>query len=254
MRAQVYIDPRPAEHFTRFHERARRGPDWVYDLVRVVVTPIVMLVYRTRCIDSDKVPKLGPAIIAPNHFSFMDHFFAAVYLRRRLQFMGKSQLFRPPLQWVYSHAGVFPIRRGRRDAEAFKTAHAILARGGIVVMYAEGGRSRSEDFGRPRYGLGRLALESGAAVVPTAIAGSSLVRRWTRLRFPSITVQYGDPVRLERVEKPSLEQAQAASEVLFDRTKAVYDSLQRGGRRSAVRAARAARRRAQPTGRRVAAR
>ena len=68
MRAQVYIDPRPAEHFTRFHERARRGPDWVYDLVRVVVTPIVMLVYRTRCIDSDKVPKLGPAIIAPNHF------------------------------------------------------------------------------------------------------------------------------------------------------------------------------------------
>ena len=117
-------------------------------------------------------------------------------------------------------------------------------------MYAEGGRSRSEEFGRPRHGLGRLALESGAPVVPTAIAGSSRVRHWTRLRFPSITVQYGDPVRFEPVEAPSLEQAQVASEMLFDRTKAVYESLHRGGRRSAVRAAR---RRAQPA-RRVAAR
>jgi 1-acyl-sn-glycerol-3-phosphate acyltransferase len=254
LRAQVYIDPRPEEYFARFHERARRGPNWVYGLVRVVATPLALLVYRTRCIDSDKVPGAGPAIIAPNHFSFMDHFFVAVYLRRRVQFMGKSQLFRPPLTWICSHAGVFPIRRGQRDSVAFETAHAVLARGGIVVMYAEGGRSRSEEFGPPRHGLGRLALESGAPVVPTAIAGSSGVRHWMRLRFPSVTVQYGDPVRFEPVEEPSLEQAQAASELLFDRTKAVYDSLHSSGRRSAVRAARAARRRAHPARRRVAAR
>jgi 1-acyl-sn-glycerol-3-phosphate acyltransferase len=173
----------------------------------------------------------------------MDHFFVAVFLRRRVSFMGKSQLFKPPLGWVYTHAGVFPIRRGHGDAEAFETAHAVLRRGEIVVMYAEGGRSRSDDFGTPRPGLGRLALESGVPVVPTAIAGSSRVRQWTRGRFPRVTVQYGDPVRFERVPEASREEAQAASEAIFERTRELYEALRRGGRREAVRASRAARRR-----------
>ena len=63
-------------------------------------------------------------IVAPNHFSFLDHFFVAVYLRRKVQFMAKSQLFKPPMQVVYHNGGVFPVRRGHHDEEAFKTAHA----------------------------------------------------------------------------------------------------------------------------------
>ena len=51
-------------------------------------------------------------IIAPNHFSFLDHFFVAVYLRRKVHFMAKSQLFQPPMQFIYTHGGVFPVRRG----------------------------------------------------------------------------------------------------------------------------------------------
>src|SRR6266513_1448577 len=136
MKPQVYNDPRPAEYFTRFHERARRrGPDWVYELVRLLLTPYLLLLFRARCIDSDNVPADGSAIIAPNHFSFLDHFFVAVYLRRKVQFMGKSQLFKRPMQFVYTHGGVFPVRRGYRDEEAFKTAHAVLNRGDVVLMY-----------------------------------------------------------------------------------------------------------------------
>ncbi len=243
MKPQVYKDPRPAEHFARFHERVRRGrPDWVYELVRVVLTPYLVLFFRTRCIDSDKVPVEGPAIIAPNHFSFLDHFFIAVYLRRKVQFMAKSQLFKRPLQFIYTHGGVFPIRRGHRDDEAFKTAHAILARGDIVVMYAEGGRSRTGELGEPKPGIGRLALESGAPVVPTAIAGSAGVRNWKRLQFPKVTVQYGEALRFEREPSPSREQSQAASQVVFDEIKTLYSGLQQGGRKRAVRAAREARR------------
>ena len=251
MKAQVYKDPRPAEHFDRFHQRTRtRRPDWVYEAVRLVLTPYLLLLYRARCIDSHNIPADGPAIIAPNHFSFLDHFFVAVFLRRKVHFMAKSQLFQRPMQFIFTHGGVFPVRRGHQDQEAFKTAHAILARGDIVVMYAEAGRSRSGELGKPRHGLGRLALESGAPVVPTAIAGTEQARNWKRLQFPKVTVQFGEPVRFERVPEPTKEQAQAASELVFDQVKVLHGRLLTEGRRGAVRAARAARRAAEGAGRR----
>jgi 1-acyl-sn-glycerol-3-phosphate acyltransferase len=253
MKEQVYRDERPAEYFTRFHDRARRrGPDVIYDIVRILLTPVLVLFYRTRAIDTDKVPVEGPAIIVPNHFSFFDHFFIGVYLRRKVQFMAKSQLFKRPMQFIFSHGGVFPVLRGRRDEEAFKTAHVVLSRGGLVVMYAEGGRSRSGELGEPKPGVGRLALESGAPVVPAAIAGSARVRNWKRLQFPKVTVQYGDAMRFERVEQPSREQSQAAAEIVFDEIKGLYRGLRKEGRRRAVRAARAARRAAEAAGRRPA--
>ena len=243
MKPQVYKDPRPAEYFTRFHERARtRDPDFMYEAVRLVLTPVLLLFYRTRCIDSEKVPEEGPVIVAPNHFSFFDHFFIAVYLRRKVHFVAKSQLFTRPLQFIYTHGGVFPVLRGRRDEEMFKTAHNLLGREKVIVMYAEGGRSRSGDLGEAKPGIGRLALESGAAVVPTAIAGSAGVRDWRKLRFPKVTVQYSDPIRFDRVENPTREQSQAAADMIFERIEKVYYGLHRNGRRSAIQAARAARR------------
>jgi 1-acyl-sn-glycerol-3-phosphate acyltransferase len=155
--------------------------------------------------------------------------------------MAKSQLFKRPLQFIFTHGGVFPVLRGRRDQEAFETADTILDRGDLVVMYAEGGRSRSERLGSPKPGVGRLALETGVPVVPTAIVGSSGVRNWKRLQFPKVTVQYGDPIRFERVEEPTRDQAQAASEVVFAEVEKLYYGLLEGGRKSAVKASRAAR-------------
>ena len=68
-------------------------------------------------------------------------------------------------------------------------------------MYSEGGRSRTGQLSeQPKRGIGRLALESGAPVVPVAIHGSAQVRNWSRLQFPQVTVRYGDAVRWARVE------------------------------------------------------
>ena len=109
--------------------------------------------------------------------------------------------------------------------QAFATAHSILARGGCVGLYAEGGRSRSGGLGQPRPGIGRLALESGVPVVPVAIHGSSGVRGWSRGRFPRITVSYGEPLALDPVKEPTREQQLAAAEQIFERVRALYSAL-----------------------------
>jgi 1-acyl-sn-glycerol-3-phosphate acyltransferase len=244
MKPQVYKDPRPAEHFARFYRRpAERRPDLMYEVVRMLLTPYLLFLHRARCIDSDKVPVDGPAIVAPNHFSFLDHFFIAVYLRRKVHFMAKSQLFQRPMQFVYTHGGVFPVRRGHRDEQSMATAKAILGRGDLIVMYAEGGRSRTGELGEAKPGVGRLALETGAPVVPSAIVGTEKARNWKRLQFPKVTIQYGDPVRFEQVDNPTREQAQAAADVVFAEIKKLHTGLREAdGRKKAIAAARSARR------------
>jgi len=254
IREQVYQDPRPASYFTRFHERTRtRRPDWVYEAVRVITSLYAWTFFRARGIAADNVPPSGAVILAPNHFSFLDHFFLGAALRRKVHFMAKSQLFKPPMQWVYTHGGVFPVRRGYRDEEAFTTAHAILARGGCLAMYCEGGRSRTGRLGdRARPGVGRLALESAATVVPVAIHGSSHVRNWKRLQFPKVTVRYGTPLRFERVAAPTREQQQAVADQIFDEIKALYGELEAHGRGAVLQRVRAERRDAR-RGKRAAA-
>jgi 1-acyl-sn-glycerol-3-phosphate acyltransferase len=244
IRDQVYLDPRPAEHFDRFHARTRsRRPDWVYDVVRSLTTVYGWTFFRSRPITSDHVPPSGPVIIAPNHFSFMDHFFVGQGVRRKVQFMAKSQLFTPPLQWIYTHGGVFPVRRGARDEEAIKTAHAVLERGGCLAMYCEGGRSRTGKLSETaKPGIGRLALESGAVVVPVAIHGSSRVRNWRRLQFPKVTVHYGEPMRFQQVEDPTREQQQATADAIFSEIRALYAGLDAEGRAGVIARVRAERR------------
>lgn len=232
LKPQVYKDPRPPEYFARFHEHIRaHPPGWVYELVRLITTWISIFIYRERAIGTENVPADGPAIVAPNHFSNMDHFFAGASLRRKMQFMAKSQLFgNPILNYIFRIGGVFPVRRGYHDEEAFKTAHAILARGNCVLMYCEGGRSRTGKLGEAKPGVGRLALESGVPVVPAAIHGSLGVRKWRRLSFPKVTVQYGEPITFDRVAEPTREQQLEASQRVFEPIKEMYAALDEQGR------------------------
>jgi 1-acyl-sn-glycerol-3-phosphate acyltransferase len=238
MRAQVYKDPRPKEYFDRFHERSRtKAPDLVYEVVRIATSIYAWVCFRLRAVAPQHVPPSGPVILAPNHFSFMDHFFLGAALRRKVRFMAKSQLFKAPLQEMFSHGGVFPVRRGYRDEEAFITAGTILGRGGVVAMYCEGGRSRTGRLReRARPGIGRLALESGAPIVPVAIHGSSQVRNWKRLQFPRVTVQYGEPFRYEREPAPERERQQAVADAIFAEIRALYGRLEQsaGGGAPAV--------------------
>jgi 1-acyl-sn-glycerol-3-phosphate acyltransferase len=241
VKPQVYIDPRPAEHFERYHRRTReRGVDWMFPFARMILTPPVWALFRTRAIGTENVPERGPAILAPNHFSNMDHFFLAVFLRRQVQFMAKSQLFKFPIDFILSHGGAFPVMRGQHDEEAFKTAHTVLGYGGVIGMYAEGGRSRRKELGKPKPGLGRIALESGVPVIPVAIHGSEHVRD---RRLPKVTIQYGQGLLFERIPRPTKEQALEASQAVFDRVRDMYGTLREKGRKGVLRALREEQRR-----------
>jgi 1-acyl-sn-glycerol-3-phosphate acyltransferase len=242
MKPQVYKDPRPAEYFTQFHAAARNGSTWTYTLARIVLSLPTILIYRVRAIGVKNVPRKGALVLAPNHFSQMDHFFAGVYLRRKIRFMAKSQMFGPPvLTSIYKHGGVFPVRRGQHDEEAFETAYELLDQGEMLLVYVEGGRSRSSEMGEPKPGIGRIALESGVPIVPVAIHGSARVRGWKRLRFPKVTIEFGEPVTFTVEAAPSKErQLEVATEV-FGRVRELYAGLAtrsaaRSGRRTPDRA------------------
>jgi 1-acyl-sn-glycerol-3-phosphate acyltransferase len=237
IKPQVYKDPRPAEYFDRFHRLVRdHEPEAkVYELTRVMTVLWALIAFRARGFDTAKVPN-GPVILAPNHASFMDHFFTGAFIRRRVQFMSKSQLFKGFGGWFFSHGGVFPVRRGYQDEDAFITAYRILDRGGAVVTYCEGGRSRTGKVGdEARPGIGRLALESGVPVVPVAILGSHQVRNWKRLRFPKVIVRFGDPFKFERVPEPTREQQQEAADYILERIRELHAELSASRRSTSTR-------------------
>ncbi len=159
----------------RAHARAREkgvlAP--LYALVRILLTPLLRLWFRVRISGAEQIPSEGAAIIAPNHKSFMDAFFIGLATPRRVRYMAKAELFKGPLAWLFARLGAFPVRRGEADADAVETARVLLGQGELVVVFSEGTRVDEPDaLGSPHHGAGRLALETGAPIVPAAITGT----------------------------------------------------------------------------------
>jgi 1-acyl-sn-glycerol-3-phosphate acyltransferase len=151
---------------------------WLYALVRAIVSPLFRLYFRMHISGADCIPAEGAAIVAPNHKSFWDSFFIGVCTRRHLRFMAKTELIQARYGGLLVRLGAFPVRRGQADADALETARTILSQGGLLALFPEGTRVRDPDeLGNPRRGAGRLALETGAPLVPCAITGTEKLFR-----------------------------------------------------------------------------
>lgn len=234
MREQKYKDPRPAEYFDDLYKRSqKRDPNGVHELVRVLTGLVTFLFFRARCVNAKYAWRRGGFLMAPNHFSFMDHFLTGAFTPRRMRFVAKSQMFKWYSRWFFSTGGVIPVRRGWHDERMFATVKMVLRKGRAVVMYLEGGRSRTGELSEKAYsGLGRLALESGKPVVPIAIYGSAKARNWKRLQFPKVTVEFGEPMFFPQVDDPSEEASQAVADTVHSEIHRMYYALEaRGGRR-----------------------
>ena len=197
-----FLRPRP---LSLYHERTRRRGvnSFVYWPVRVVIKAAILLYFRMRRLGREHTPP-GGVILAANHRSFLDPFAIGCCIGRPIYFVAKEELFRNPLVgWFLNCMGAFPVQRGKADEESVTTSLALLERGQAVVIFPEGTRIRVGSLAPPKRGVGRLALQSGAPVVPIAITGSERARDGLRIRPVKVHVRFGAPLTYPRVDDPS---------------------------------------------------
>ena len=200
------------------HQRARtKGVNpFVYWPVRLVLIPFFRLYFRLGRIGREHIPAEGPLLLAANHRSFLDPFVLGTMVGRPVYYVAKKELFANRWQaWFLNALGAFPVDRGASDQEMLTTARTILERGDVVLIFPEGTRVRPGGLGTPKRGIGRLALESGAPVVPLAVIGTERIRRGWRIRPHRVTIRAGRALTFPTVENPSRHLAQAVTDRIW---------------------------------------
>ena len=199
-------------------------PSRPYLVIGGLSYPVLRILYRLRCQGVERLPAEGGYVLAANHCSSLDPWplGMALYPRRYLRFMAKSELFWFPLGPFISACGAFPVRRGQRDQDAVDTAVRLCREGHVVVMFPEGTRRakglRKRYEARWRSGAARIALEAGVPLVPAGISGTAELTR-----IGAVRVAFGDAVSLGDLANMSLDDA---AQVATDRLRVAVTELE----------------------------
>ena len=148
-----------------------------YWVTKYTLGLLLRIVFRPRAWGVKNVPRRGPVILASNHLSFSDHFFGPLLLPRKVVYLAKAEYFTGRgikglvSKAFFSGVGQIPIDRagGAAGEQALRTGLQVLAAGHVLGIYPEGTRSPDGRLYRGKTGVARLAIESGAPVVPCAM-------------------------------------------------------------------------------------
>jgi 1-acyl-sn-glycerol-3-phosphate acyltransferase len=230
------------ERLARYHAYTRRhGVNWpLYLLARLVLTPFCLVYFRLARYGREHGRGIkGGLIVASNHRSFLDPFVIGGSLpwARPMNYMAKVELFERRWQgWMLSRLGAFPVRRGESDLESMETARLIVERGGTVAIFPEGTRIRTGSLAAPKRGVGHLAVQTGAPIIPSAVLGTEHVRRGWRIRPRKVKVRLGRAMTFPRAEEPSPALAESVTTRIWPNVELQWEDL--GGlppmRRAAV--------------------
>lgn len=150
-----------------------------YWIIKIILTPILRILFRVRTEGTGNMPRHGPVILASNHQSFIDSIFLPLAVRRRVTFVAKAEYFESwKTAWFFRAVGMIPLKRdgGSASQRALAAARDVLTGGGVLGIYPEGTRSPDGRLYRGHTGVGRLAKETGASVVPVAQFGTADVQ------------------------------------------------------------------------------
>jgi 1-acyl-sn-glycerol-3-phosphate acyltransferase len=173
------------ERIRRSRQAAARGGGLFYWLMkRVMVGPLLHLIFRPWVRGVEHVPADGGAILASNHLAVIDSFVLPLVLDREIVFIGKSEYFTGSgvkgrlKAGFFRGVGTIPVDRsgGKASEAALNTGLKRLQEGGLFGIYPEGTRSPDGRLYRGKTGVARLALESGSPVIPVAMVGTNIAQ------------------------------------------------------------------------------
>jgi 1-acyl-sn-glycerol-3-phosphate acyltransferase len=189
-------------------------PSPLYSLIAASSWPIIHLVFRYRARGTENLPASGGYVLAAGHLSNLDPWALglAIWPRRFLRFMAKSELFWFPLGAIIKACGGFKVRRGSADLEAIQTAVSLAQDGHVIAMFPEGTRRkkgiRKTREAQAHTGAARIALDADVPLVPAGVRGTDGLRRLQAWR-----VRYGAPIPLDDLrELPAAEAARIATD------------------------------------------
>lgn len=168
-----------------------------YRLARATVGALAGLIWRLRVTGAERMPA-GPVVVVANHESLLDPIFLGAAFRRPLRFVTKGELFVRPVAWLLESLGGIRVERGRGDLAALARAEQALRAGHAVMLFPQGTTMPRGE--RPWLrGAARLALATGAPILPVAIVDSEKALRPARVRvgLPSVKVLVGEPIAVE---------------------------------------------------------
>jgi len=178
-----------------------------YGVLRAFLTPFLMSAFRPKVKGLRNVPGKGPVIIASNHLSFSDSIFMPLVVPRKVTFLAKSEYFTSPgpkgllKKLTFIALGQVPVDRsgGRRSEAALLTGLKILAEGNCLGIYPEGTRSPDGRLYKGRTGIARLAIESGAPIVPVAMSNTDKIQPTGKIipNLHRVGMIFGEPMYFE---------------------------------------------------------